>query len=85
MFKLSSIKEEIMDLIQNSYVSDIASSEGDPVIMKADGFPTYHFANVIDDHLMNITHVLRGVEWQLSTSKHILLYRSVAILTGLDS
>ncbi|KAK6644851.1 hypothetical protein RUM43_001124 [Polyplax serrata] len=76
-FKLSSIKEEIMDLIQNSYVSDIASSEGDPVIMKADGFPTYHFANVIDDHLMNITHVLRGVEWQLSTSKHILLYRAL--------
>ncbi|KAJ8941090.1 hypothetical protein NQ314_010495 [Rhamnusium bicolor] len=49
---------------------------GDPVIIKSDGFPTYHFANVVDDHLMRITHVLRGVEWQISTTKHILLYRA---------
>jgi glutamyl/glutaminyl-tRNA synthetase len=43
--------------------------------MKSDGFPTYHLANVVDDHLMEISHVLRGVEWQISTPKHILLYR----------
>jgi len=42
--------------------------------MKSDGYPTYHFANVVDDHLMEITHVLRGVEWQISTPKHVLLY-----------
>jgi glutamyl-tRNA synthetase len=50
-------------------------SSGDPIIMKSDGFPTYHLANVVDDHLMEISHVLRGVEWQISTPKHILLYR----------
>lgn len=50
-------------------------SEGDFVIQKSDGYPTYHFANVVDDHLMEITHVLRGVEWQVSTPKHLALYR----------
>ena len=42
--------------------------------MKADGFPTYHLANVVDDHLMDITHVIRGEEWLPSTPKHLLLY-----------
>lgn len=51
--------------------------EGDPIIMKTDGFPTYHLANVVDDHLMGITHVLRGAEWLVSTPKHITLYRYV--------
>ena len=46
----------------------------DPVIMKSDGFPTYHLANVIDDHLMGITHVLRGDEWLSSLPLHVLLY-----------
>ncbi|MCA9718898.1 MAG: glutamate--tRNA ligase [Myxococcales bacterium] len=46
----------------------------DAVIMKSDGFPTYHLANVVDDHLMGITHVIRGEEWITSTPKHILLY-----------
>lgn len=50
-------------------------SDGDFVIMKSDGYPTYHFANVVDDHLMRITHVLRGVEWQISTPKHLAMYR----------
>jgi glutamyl-tRNA synthetase len=49
--------------------------KGDPIVMKSDGYPTYHLANVVDDHLMKISHVLRGVEWQISTPKHILLYR----------
>ncbi len=44
------------------------------VVMKADGMPTYHMANVVDDHLMKITHVARGEEWVSSTPKHILLY-----------
>ncbi|AAS52346.1 AEL338Cp [Eremothecium gossypii ATCC 10895] len=48
----------------------------DPVLMKSDGLPTYHFANVVDDHLMKITHVIRGEEWLPSTPKHISLYRA---------
>ena len=42
--------------------------------MKSDGFPTYHLANVVDDHLMGISHVIRGEEWLSSTPKHIILY-----------
>ena len=45
------------------------------VLMKADGLPTYHLANVVDDHLMGITHVLRGEEWINSAPKHMLLYQ----------
>ncbi|MDP2637717.1 MAG: glutamate--tRNA ligase family protein [Candidatus Levybacteria bacterium] len=48
----------------------------DFVILKSDGFPTYHLANVVDDHLMNISHVIRGDEWISSTPKHILLYEA---------
>ncbi len=48
----------------------------DQVLLKSDGYPTYHLANVVDDHLMGITHVIRGEEWLSSTPKHVLLYRS---------
>ena len=47
----------------------------DQVLVKSDGWPTYHLANVVHDHLMGITHVLRGDEWISSTPKHVLLYR----------
>jgi nondiscriminating glutamyl-tRNA synthetase len=47
----------------------------DQVLLKSDGFPTYHLANVVDDHLMQISHVIRGEEWLLSMPKHILLYK----------
>ena len=47
----------------------------DQVILKSDGFPTYHLGVVVDDHLMNITHIIRGEEWISSTPKHILLYQ----------
>jgi len=47
----------------------------DQVLIKSNGIPTYHFAAVVDDHLMKITHVLRGEEWLTSTPKHLLLYR----------
>ena len=47
----------------------------DQVLMKSDGFPTYHLANVVDDHLMKISHVIRGEEWLPSTPKHIILYK----------
>jgi len=49
----------------------------DQVILKSDGFPTYHLAAVIDDHLMEISHVLRGEEWLPSTPKHIFIYESL--------
>ena len=48
----------------------------DFVILKLDGLPTYHFANIVDDHLMKITHVIRGEEWITSTPKHVALYQA---------
>lgn len=48
----------------------------DQVLLKSDGFPTYHLACVVDDHLMKITHVIRGEEWISSTPKHIVLYKA---------
>ena len=49
----------------------------DFVILKSDGFPTYHFASVVDDHLMEISHVIRSEEWISSTPKHVLLYAAL--------
>ena len=49
----------------------------DQVIMKSDGFPTYHLAVVVDDYLMKISHVIRGAEWLPSTPKHVLLYEAL--------
>ncbi len=46
----------------------------DQILVKSDGFPTYHLANVVDDHLMGVSHVIRGEEWLPSTPKHVLLY-----------
>ncbi|HEX7004799.1 MAG TPA: glutamate--tRNA ligase [Trueperaceae bacterium] len=48
----------------------------DPVILKSDGYPTYHLANVVDDHLMGVTHVMRAEEWVTSTPIHVLLYEA---------
>lgn len=48
----------------------------DQVLMKSDGFPTYHLANVVDDHLMGVTHVIRGEEWISSVPKHVMLYQA---------
>ncbi|KAG6456882.1 hypothetical protein O3G_MSEX010017 [Manduca sexta] len=75
-FKLTSDCQAYEDLIFGGIAYDVSLNEGDPVLMKSDGFPTYHFANVVDDHLMAVTHVLRGVEWQISTTKHLLIYRA---------
>jgi glutamyl-tRNA synthetase len=49
----------------------------DQIILKADGFPTYHLAVVVDDHFMEITHVIRGEEWIPSTPKHLLIYQAL--------
>lgn len=48
----------------------------DPVLLKSDGFPTYHLANIVDDHFMKITHVMRAQEWIPSTPLHVQMYRS---------
>ena len=48
----------------------------DPVLLKSDGFPTYHLANVVDDHLMHITHVLRAQEWIPTTPWHVIMYKA---------
>ena len=48
----------------------------DQILLKSDGFPTYHLANVVDDHLMGITHVIRAEEWLSSTPKHVELYKA---------
>jgi glutamyl-tRNA synthetase len=62
------------DLIRGSVSIETSQTE-DQVIVKSDGFPTYHLAVVVDDHLMQITHVVRGEEWLPSFPKHLLLYR----------
>jgi len=49
----------------------------DQILLKSDGFPTYHLANVIDDHLMKISHIIRGEEWVTSVPKHILIYKAL--------
>ncbi len=51
------------------------STVDDQILLKSDGFPTYHLANVVDDHLMEISHVIRGEEWINSVPKHLLLYQ----------
>ncbi len=62
------------DLIRGDIEFD-ASLIDDQILIKSDGYPTYHFATVIDDHEMNITHVIRAEEWLPSTPKHIVLFQ----------
>lgn len=64
----------IFDDIIRSRVEFDSNNVDDQVLIKSDGYPTYHLANVVDDHLMKITHVIRGEEWLSSTPKHVLLY-----------
>jgi glutamyl-tRNA synthetase len=64
---------QVLDLIRGSVLFDTETID-DQVLLKTDGFPTYHLANVVDDHLMQISHVIRGEEWLPSTPKHVLLY-----------
>lgn len=62
------------DLIRGTVEFD-SNNIDDQVLIKSDGYPTYHLANVVDDHLMKISHVIRGEEWLSSTPKHVLLYQ----------
>jgi glutamyl-tRNA synthetase len=62
------------DLIRGAVVVDTHNMD-DKILLKSDGMPTYHLANVVDDHLMEISHVIRGEEWLPSTPLHVLLYK----------
>jgi glutamyl-tRNA synthetase len=64
------------DLIRGEVVFDNTTID-DFVLLKSDSYPTYHLANVVDDHLMEISHVLRAEEWLSSTPRHLLLYRAL--------
>ncbi|KAJ8391833.1 hypothetical protein AAFF_G00084490 [Aldrovandia affinis] len=75
-FRLQEGVEPFQDMVFGWNRHEVATVEGDPIIMKADGFPTYHLANVVDDHHMQVSHVLRGTEWLISTSKHLLMYKA---------
>ena len=66
----------VFDDVVRGKVSFSRKTIDDQVLLKSDGFPTYHLANVVDDHLMGITQVIRGEEWLPSTPKHILLYEA---------
>lgn len=68
-------KTEFTDLVRGK-VSFPNDNLDDQVLLKSDGYPTYHLANIVDDHLMKISHVIRGEEWLPSTPKHVLLYRA---------
>ncbi len=61
------------DIIRGEVVMNTDDLD-DQVLIKSDGFPTYHFAVVVDDHLMGITHIIRGEEWLSSTPKHVYMY-----------
>ena len=67
-------KKIIFEDVIRGQVEFESDNVDDQVLIKSDGFPTYHLANVVDDHLMGVTHVIRGEEWLSSTPKHILLY-----------
>jgi glutamyl-tRNA synthetase len=68
-------KTKFVDRLRGELEFDQAQSD-DQILLKSDGFPTYHLANVVDDHLMQITHVIRAEEWISSTPKHVVLYEA---------
>lgn len=65
---------EVEDQIRGTVTFDCGELD-DKIILKSDGMPTYHLANIVDDRLMEVTHVIRGEEWLPSTAHHVLLYR----------
>lgn len=65
------------DLIRGSVTFNTTKSLDDKVLFKSDGMPTYHLANVVDDHLMKISHVIRGEEWLPSLPLHVMLYKAL--------
>ncbi len=74
--KLPQNRDVAFDDVVRGHVVINTDDMDEQVLIKADGFPTYHFAVVVDDHLMEISHVIRGEEWLVSTPKHLLLYEA---------
>ena len=74
-FKMPQETLTLHDLIRGEVVVDTKLFD-DKVLFKSDGMPTYHLANIVDDHLMEITHVIRGEEWLPSMALHVLMYRA---------
>ncbi|EJT81053.1 glutamyl-tRNA synthetase [Gaeumannomyces tritici R3-111a-1] len=74
-FKSSKKPVLVQDVVYRRFKK--RGAEDDFIIMKSDGFPTYHFANVVDDYLMEVTHVVRGAEWLVSTPMHCDLYAAL--------
>lgn len=69
------VQIKFTDLIRGEIIVN-SREVNDQILLKSDGYPTYHLANVVDDHLMQITHIIRGEEWLPSVPKHILLYQA---------
>lgn len=69
-------KTSITDLVGNRIIEFDNGTQDDFVILKSDGFPTYHLAHVVDDHLMETNPVIRGAEWISSTPKHVMLFEA---------
>lgn len=74
--KVPDDREIVFDDLLRGQISFNSNLIDDQVLLKSDGYPTYHLAVVVDDHLMGITHIMRGEEWISSTPKHILLYEA---------
>jgi glutamyl-tRNA synthetase len=66
-----------LDMLLGEITVENTAINPDPVLIKSDGFPTYHMANVVDDHLMEITHIMRGQEWLPSVPLHVILYQAL--------
>ena len=75
--KMPKNRELVFEDLVRGQVKMNTDDSDDQVILKADGFPTYHMAVVVDDHLMGITHMIRGEEWLPSTPKQIILYEAL--------
>ena len=75
---------KVSDLIRGEVIVN-SSQLDDKVLMKSDGMPTYHLANVVDDYLMKISHVIRGEEWLPSAPLHVLLYQSLGWKTSMPA
>lgn len=76
-YKMPENKEIILNDLVRGQIKVNSSTLDDKVLYKSDGLPTYHMANVVDDHAMEISHVIRGEEWLPSLPLHVMLYRSL--------
>ena len=76
-FKMPLSGETIVDDFIRGEVTWQNQAQDDFILMKSDGFPTYHLANVVDDHIMEISHVLRAEEWLPSAPRHVQLYQAL--------